>query len=373
MKFLDGALAQEIVDRTMQIIGRNINVMNEKGVIIGSGDEARIQSVHEGAVQVIGAGRGFEITEAEAGRLNGARAGINLPITFQDHIIGVVGITGEPEEIRSYGELVRMAAEMILQQAVLVDEMQWDERLKEELTSQLLSGNEHLDPLYFERVNRLGIDLDIPRTAIVITADEQTKSYKWIRDRLEKEDLYVMNPGYIVLLKKVITKREGWDHAQTMNQAGDWLSGLAASQGLSCQAAIGQYHPGLEGLSRSYREAVHTLEAGRKLDPQQALYFYEDYKLPVFVARAAELGIAGAFQHHAANLNQHDKKGELQETLRIYIEENGDSSSAASRLYIHRNTLRYRLERIKELTGKDPRSIKDLLELYLSLLQNQLR
>ncbi|WP_306462766.1 sugar diacid recognition domain-containing protein, partial [Klebsiella pneumoniae] len=38
---LDSQLAQQIVDRTMAIIGYNINVMNQAGVIIGSGEKNR--------------------------------------------------------------------------------------------------------------------------------------------------------------------------------------------------------------------------------------------------------------------------------------------------------------------------------------------
>ncbi len=47
MYFLDAATAQQIVDRTMNIIDHNINVMNSQGVILGSGDKQRLNSVHE--------------------------------------------------------------------------------------------------------------------------------------------------------------------------------------------------------------------------------------------------------------------------------------------------------------------------------------
>jgi len=46
-------LAQNIVDKTMSILGKNINIMNENGVIIGSGDKSRLNQFHEGAAQVI--------------------------------------------------------------------------------------------------------------------------------------------------------------------------------------------------------------------------------------------------------------------------------------------------------------------------------
>lgn len=373
MRFLDQTLAQEIVNRTMKIINRNINVMNEKGVIIGSGDNKRIDSIHEGAVHVIETQSGFEISESEAEQLHGVKAGINLPINFHDKVVGVIGITGAPEEIRNYGELVKMAAEMILQQAVLIDEMQWDERLKEELTSQMLHGTKNLNSLYFERVKRLGIDLDIPRVAIILTVENQSKGYKWIRDKLEEDDLYVMHPDHIVLLKKVGMKETEGEYSKTLNQMEIWAVGLEKYQRLHCKIAIGSYHPALEGISESFQEAVYTLNVGEKLDPHKTIYFYEEYKLPIFLARAIQLGIGEEIGPYFQQLKHHDKKGELLETLVVYVEENGDVNKVAGRLFIHRNTLRYRLDRITELTNKDPRKVKDLLELYLSILQNKIK
>lgn len=373
MRFLNQSLAQEIVNRTMKIINRNINVMNDKGVIIGSGDQNRIHSIHEGAVRVIQTRSGFEINESAAEHLLGVKAGINLPINFHDEIVGVIGITGEPEEIRNYGELVKMAAEMILQQAVLVDEMQWDERLKEELTSQLLHGAENLNSFYFERVKRLGINLDIPRVAVILTVENQPDGYKWIRDKMEKDDLYVMHPDHIVVLKKAVMSETEWDYSKTLHQMQKWAVELEKYQRLPCKIAIGSCHPSFAGLSESYREAVYTLKVGKKLDPHKTVFCFEEYKLPVFLARANQLGIGEEIGPFFQQLKHHDKKGELLDTLAVYVEENGDVNKVAERLFIHRNTLRYRLDRIAKLTGKDPRKVKDLLELYLSILQHQIK
>ncbi|MBE5961368.1 MAG: transcriptional regulator, partial [Lachnospiraceae bacterium] len=58
---------------------------------------------------------------------------------------------------------------------------------------------------------------------------------------------------------------------------------------------------------------------------------------------------------------------ELIQTLQVYIEENGDMNEISRRLNIHRNTLSYRLERIKQLTGKNPRNILELFELLCGL------
>ncbi len=50
---LDTKMAQDIVARTMRIIDTNINVMDARGRIIGSGDRERIGELHEGALLVL--------------------------------------------------------------------------------------------------------------------------------------------------------------------------------------------------------------------------------------------------------------------------------------------------------------------------------
>lgn len=105
----------------------------------------------------IKSGSSYEITQQEADTLRGAKPGVNLPIFFNGEIVGVVGLTGLPEQIRNYGKLVRMAAEMIFQEMILIEEIQWDERLKEELVHQLLQQEEPLDSLFLNE--RIGLIL----------------------------------------------------------------------------------------------------------------------------------------------------------------------------------------------------------------------
>jgi len=76
MFLLDASLAQSIVDRAMQILQTNVNVMDESGLIIASGERARIGARHEGALLVLAQGRAVEIDEALASRLQDARPGV---------------------------------------------------------------------------------------------------------------------------------------------------------------------------------------------------------------------------------------------------------------------------------------------------------
>ncbi len=81
MYFLDAATAQQIVDRTMNIIDHNINVMNSQGVILGSGDKQRLNSVHEGALLAIAQNRTVVIDEGSRHSLHGVKPGVTCRCT----------------------------------------------------------------------------------------------------------------------------------------------------------------------------------------------------------------------------------------------------------------------------------------------------
>jgi purine catabolism regulator len=64
--------------------------------------------------------------------------------------------------------------------------------------------------------------------------------------------------------------------------------------------------------------------------------------------------------------------GELMRSLEAFIEENGQWERAARRLYCHRHTLRYRIRRVEELTGRNLHSARDRIEFWLALRGREL-
>ncbi len=64
--------------------------------------------------------------------------------------------------------------------------------------------------------------------------------------------------------------------------------------------------------------------------------------------------------------------GELMRSLEAFIEENGQWERAARRLYCHRHTLRYRIRRVEELTGRNLNSARDRIEFWLALRGREL-
>jgi purine catabolism regulator len=64
--------------------------------------------------------------------------------------------------------------------------------------------------------------------------------------------------------------------------------------------------------------------------------------------------------------------GELMRSLEAFIECNGQWEAAARRLYCHRHTLRYRIRKIEDLTGRDLTSARDRIEFWLALRGREL-
>ncbi|HHV6639734.1 TPA: sugar diacid recognition domain-containing protein, partial [Haemophilus influenzae] len=128
---LDKYTAKKIVKRAMKIIHHSVNVMDHDGVIIASGNSMRLNQRHTGAVLALRENRVVEIDQALAQKWNfEAQPGINLPIHYLGKNIGVVGISGEPTQVKQYAELVKMTAELIVEQQVLLEQESWHRRYK---------------------------------------------------------------------------------------------------------------------------------------------------------------------------------------------------------------------------------------------------
>jgi carbohydrate diacid regulator len=386
MNVLTRELAQSIVTRTMKIIHRNINVMDHKGMIIGSGDPSRIGQIHDGAVQVIEKKGRIAIVEDQAKSLKGTKPGVNLAIMFQGEIAGVIGITGPPDEVEKYSELVKMGAELTLEQAFLTEQIQWEERLKEDMINQIILGNPFEDSLFKERTRRMAIDLKVNRIAIVVEiSSNSSKSFElesqglWssvhsqLAVFLQKEDLVArISPYELVILKTVIT-REGSVNVAYLTQLMEEILNRMSALQLTCKAALGKFYPNIEEMKYSYETAKATLKVGEVLSPTASSYLYQDYAFPVLVSDIQLTDKHRELVDRYEELVHQDTKGELLETLQSYVHENGDVTKTANRLFIHRNTLGYRLNRIMELTKRDPRKIQDLLELYTAMILSKLK
>ena len=86
MSTIEARLAQDIVDRTMRIIPFNVNVMDGRGIILGSGETSRIGELHSGALLALAQNRTVEIDAATSRTLRGVKPGVNIPLTVRGQI-----------------------------------------------------------------------------------------------------------------------------------------------------------------------------------------------------------------------------------------------------------------------------------------------
>ena len=97
-------LAQKIVDNMRMVLNHQVNFMDMNGFIIASSDPERINTFHGGAAVVLK--RKTPLFIAYDGQYEGARKGINMPIFFDNQVIGVIGVSGD-SEVEKYTEIVK--------------------------------------------------------------------------------------------------------------------------------------------------------------------------------------------------------------------------------------------------------------------------
>ena len=382
---LSPEIAQAIVNRTMEILGKNVNLMNTEGMIIASGDKERVGTFHEGALKVIRTQQKLEIWPRDVQSMTGVRPGINLPIRLNGEIVGVVGITGDPDEVRNYGELVRITAELMIEQALLKEQLEAEQQAKEALLQDLIAGHFGRDYEMFKlRAFSLGLRLDVPMVALVIEilsrGNEMDGGVSFYRLRKQVGELLqeLLKEGDVagfisdhrfVVFKNINPAQGGGVVESELKQYARYLQEqLRERLGIASNIGIGSYHPGLEGLQASFRECLTALQLGRLRASTPFVFHIRDLALEEMISLVPpEVRQAFAGQVLRGLLTARDGE-ELLKTMEKLFAENLNLSSAANALYLHRNTLQLRLRKIARLTGRDPRVFHEAVLLYIAYL-----
>ncbi len=375
MSRLSIKLAQEIARRTMALLPYNINVMDEHGVILASGITERIGLRHEGAMLAIQQGRVLEIDAATAANLQGVQPGVNLPLYSQGEIVGVIGITGAPDIVRPMGELVRMSAEMMLEQKAMLRSIERDARLYEDLVQQLIQRQSISDLSLARWAERLGVDLTLPRVALVIRASGSLLDQETGLSALQQLQYLLADFGYapllarptfdeFVLLLPALDDLNRWSPAAQRRQLLPALQVLQTKTPLRLQAALGHYFVQEGGLALSYQTASATLQQAVGND---ILQLFDDERLPVLLAPLAQGWQAQLLCAPVERIRAQDKKGVFLPTLACWFAHDLNLQATAQALNIHRNTLDYRLGRIAELSKMDLSRLEDRVQIYIAL------
>jgi sugar diacid utilization regulator len=210
--------------------------------------------------------------------------------------------------------------------------------------SKLIVGNREGDR-GGEALGEVAASLDVPRGAIHHVTDPSTLVTLWPAD----------SPAGVESARQFVAQLD----KEAVNRSGPAQARV--------RAGIGGYHPGLRGISRSYLEAQQAIEAGRKLRPDAVVHSHDEV-IPQLVLAQNPL-LAERFVAHSLGplLSPRTRNREqLMETLEAYLAR-GSVKDAAAALNLHRHTVLYRLDKLRELLGADLDTPASRLRLQLAL------
>ncbi len=349
-------LANQIVEQTMLRLHRNINVMQTNGVILASGDHLRINSIHEGAIEVTRTLLPLHITKSNNHLFPHSKPGINMPIFFQKELVGVIGITGDPEELVEFANLVQLTTEMMVHQTLIVSEREWKRKLQEMIFEELLSGQTS-KKLLVERLKKLGFKNVPPYYAMMLEINPETSSYQSILQEIE-----ILFPKGTVLVGHYQAKEHfilvsSLTKLEFSHTLKNFLSSMQKFHILPI--GVGQEVESLDQVLHAYKTAKVAYEYGN--DKNDVKHF-EEAELFYLLKNKETPEVKHFTSRLLATLDN-----KLIHTLQVYFHANQQLLISADELNIHRHTLTYRLQKVKELTGYDPSVFQEALLLQIAL------
>ncbi len=330
--------AQTIVDRMMKDIPYNINIMDQTGMIIGSGNKGRIGTLHHGALKAIKQGEIVEINKDE----EFVKKGINLPIELNGNIVGVVGISGEVKETRPFGNILKSAVILLIDQSIALEKENLKNNLKQEFFSLMIDSDTTYTKELMNQALTYGIQLTKP-----------------------SQILYVESPNEIAedITKSLSSFKMSKYSLCIVVQEADKIEAL--------QQTIGNQYPdafiSISKMNDTISDGI--LQAKSAMRVLKGVYFNEkaiSYSKCEFIADISKLQKNDTKAERL--VHSLEKNDELIKTLQVYLNCNLNANVSANRLMIHRNTLNYRLNKIHNITGKDPKNILELVELIFMLI-----
>jgi carbohydrate diacid regulator len=354
---LSREIAQTIVNETSSNINRNINIMDKKGRIIASGDPSRIDDIHEGALEVLKNSEALIIASDQKEVWRGAHPGINLPIVFQDETVGVIGISGNPEEIWELCGVVKMITELMIKQKFIASQLEWQQRTKEMIIEELLKNAPSYSTI--ERgLNLIGIKLQPPFMTLVIQMADRTITNQTLTQKIE--EMLGENNGIVgfININRMFIAFSGFTQSEADNKLNKIYKELKKRK-LKFRLAFSTPFQSIEKFSQSYIDCDLALKISNES---------EDYiPFAELETKALIYKIDRAWVERFTTRIMNKTLYKYADTLETFFKNNQNIQQTAEDLFIHRNTLIYRLSKIEKETGYDPKRFKDALTLQLAL------
>ncbi len=348
---MSSRLFQGIIHQMKQAVDRTIGIVDENSVMIACSDLGRIGETHD---------------------LQNMPFGSNEPFVKGQGTYKMLG-NGQSVEYTLYVEgndIQAMRYASILAVAFSNIKFYYDEKydrsnfIKNVILDNILPGDIYLKAreLHFTGdASRVVLLIRVPANGDVSVFDVISKLFP---DR-NKDYIINISDTDIALVKEVKPETEAKDLESLASSISDTLSTEFYAHTV---IGIGTIVEGLKEIARSFKEAQVALEVGKVFDTEKAIVNYETlgiarliYQLPTTLCET--------FLHEVF------KRGSIESldqetlfTIQRFFENNLNVSETSRKLFVHRNTLVYRLEKIKKITGLDLREFDHAIVFKIALM-----
>lgn len=316
-----------------------------------------------------------------------------LPLKFETKKIGFLYVDENMTTIKELGNVLKSMAELIAHQSYFTDILTSEEKRADQLMYDLLY-NEEMKAEELKRVfESFGMDLSKNRLAIFLEISDPGYLFLYDKEIVEgererkiarikrgiksvlasfythhKDNLcFYIGGNNFLILKDMGENAKDYqeEFKKTMNSL---FFNLKNELMTPITIGVGEFKPGVRGIKDSFEEAKTALRFGKQTWGNGKIFHFDSFGVvaPLFS------GVTGGNISFSQNIiHSLENYPELLSSLRYYFEYDLSLSKTAKKLKIHRNTLVYRLEKIAEVTGFDPRIFNEAFQLQLALIMEK--
>lgn len=319
------------------------------------------------------------------------QSGVIMPLYFNQVNYGYIVLLQKNHFLagNDYALLEQASIATALKIVHRMEKMHITNRLSRNFYRELIFGQGSIEELHSYEID---FNFEVPYSVFILKVENTTESNSSPLQRKHEEDvilkrILMISKNYELLSSCSIhifrqgelfiglfnnTKEERKNKQRTIFQ--DFFTYLSQSMSTiySLHLFVGSTQT-IERLNQSYKEANQLLHyQGTSPDP---IYFSADYYFETFLHQHIGKDHAQEFvSHYLSNLIEYDQdtNSNLVQTLDVFLQYHQNIATASRKLYIHRNTLLYRLEKIESILGlklADP-SVQLPLSLSLKLLRD---
>lgn len=349
---MSNRLFQGVVHQMRDTIGRVIGVIDENSTIVACSELSRIGTNSDFFSNELGDSHDVFIRDGYTYK----PFGVHVKPDY------AVFIEGTDDQAAKYASILAISLLSIKQ---YYDE-KYDRNnfVKNIILDNVLPGDITL------KARELHFNADISRVVFLISivSANEVSAYDVIQNLFpdkNKDFVFNITETEIVLVKEIKAGIDNKDLEKLARSISDTLSGEFFTK---VNVGIGTPVTGIKDLARSFKEAQIAIEVGKVFDTDKTIVSYDN------------LGIARLIYHLPTTLcetflKEVFKKGSIESldhetlfTIQRFFENNLNVSETSRKLFVHRNTLVYRLDKIKKLTGLDLREFDHAIIFKIALM-----